>query len=205
MNGSKTFDSENVIAYELGYRGQLSPLLSVDSALYFSHYDDLYSSYASGLNTYFENKIEADSYGLEVGLNWKPSNNWRLFTGYSWQQIDAKTKPGSTDINNVTDYEKSTPEHQLQLRSYWDIRHDLEMDVSLYYSDEVWNYNSGTATHIAETVRGDLRLGWKPEKDVMLSIVGQNLFNSSHPEMKDRTDPLVEVPRMISAQLTYEL
>src|SRR5439155_26324828 len=48
--GSDAFDSEKLLAYEVGYRSQLHPNVSVDLAAFYNDYDDLRSLEQNPLN-----------------------------------------------------------------------------------------------------------------------------------------------------------
>ena len=43
FRGNENFDSEVVVAYEMGYRWQVNKRLSTDFAIFYNDYDDLYS------------------------------------------------------------------------------------------------------------------------------------------------------------------
>ena len=83
-------DSEEVLAYELGYRAQATDKFSVDAALFYNRYDRL-SVTNPGILTVDPktgalifpvnrtNGADADTYGVELAATWSVTNWWRLY------------------------------------------------------------------------------------------------------------------------------
>jgi len=70
----------------------------------------------------------------------------------------------------------------MNLRSAVNIRPDLDFDVWFRY---VGNNAAATASgnsYIPDYVTMDARLAWRPEPDLEISLVGQNLLTNSHLE-----------------------
>jgi iron complex outermembrane receptor protein len=84
--------------------------------------------------------------------------------------------PDTPSITRDAAAEGQSPHNQFHLRSLYDLCDDLELDFSLNYVD---NLPEGDIPHY---LRFDVRLGWHMSKNLELSVVGQNLFNKSHPE-----------------------
>lgn len=208
--GSDRFKTEEMLGLELGYRAQESEHSSLELSAFYNIYDNLYTSelgtpYVEGtpptnlvLPLYFDNQIEGESYGLELAVNWKITPDWNLYTGYSWLKVDTRLSSSSTDTENVSAREESTPEHQFQLRSYWNVRHNLKLDIALYYSKDILVLNTPVPSH----TRFDIRLGWNPTNDVELSLIGQNIFDNLHTEFVDeQTSSPIEVPQCVYGQI----
>ena len=69
LTGNHAFMPEQVTAYELGYRGQLSPDFSVSLSLFEDVYEDLRSIEATAVTfipLYWGNKINGNIHGLEA-------------------------------------------------------------------------------------------------------------------------------------------
>ena len=66
--GNEDFSSEELIAYEAGYRWQTSLDLSLDLSVFYNDYDDIYTigsvSSAPGIDVEFVNGVEGDSRAL---------------------------------------------------------------------------------------------------------------------------------------------
>ncbi len=83
--GNSALDSETVNAFELGYRTQFTPRLSLDLAAFAHRYDDLrapvltgYTPLGAGIvmaNTVLQNALSADLHGFEAALDWHPQDD----------------------------------------------------------------------------------------------------------------------------------
>ncbi len=97
VDGSRQFRSEELIAYELGYRRELSQNLSADVALYYNHYDHLRSvqpqppdpASPTALRFVVSNGAEGESYGGTVAGTWRVSSSWRLRASYTYLHMFA--------------------------------------------------------------------------------------------------------------------
>jgi len=92
-SGSRELGSEELLAYELGYRVQIHRRLTLDCAAFYNDYDHLRSIASltpevrttSGpsptayliLPLTFRNDLDADTYGLEISAAWQPLGGWR--------------------------------------------------------------------------------------------------------------------------------
>jgi iron complex outermembrane receptor protein len=188
--GDENFDSEELLAFELGYRIQPMDRLFVDIAAFYNIYGRLrtfepqmsfqeISSLPSHLVQPFVagNKMEGETYGVEWIADWKPWDAWRLQIAYSFLQIALHLDEDSGDTM-AEDAEGENPEHQLSLRSSWDLLPNLDFDLWLRYVDNL------PSLGIESYVMLDARLAWRPHKNWELSIVGQNLLDAQHNEFK---------------------
>lgn len=211
--GDTDFKSEELLAFEFGYRGQPRSDLNLSASLFYNLYDNLSSNEQSfSIETEptpthaliagtFDNRLEAESYGLELEANWQVSQDFRLYFGYSWLKVDARSDSDSTDVNTVRERENSTPEHQFQVRSRWNINSALDIDLALYYVDNIDVLASTGIESISAYTRFDARLGWNLTKDIELNLVGQNLFDNKHQEFQAADILNTQVPRSIYGQL----
>lgn len=183
--------SEDLLAYEVGYRTLLSERLSVDFTAFYNRYRDLVTFLQSSGDSFVEtfpspvhvvapfqaqNKMEGESYGGELSAEIRMTPKWRLKAAYSFLQIQLHLVSGGTDTAAEAAGEKRSPHHQLSLRSSVDIRDNVQFDAWLRYVDNLPDLN------IPSYVTLDLRLGWKPRKNMEVSVVGQNLLDSQRPE-----------------------
>ena len=66
----------------------------------------------------------------------------------------------------------------------------MEFDLWLYYVDEIPELIIGTLAHTASVdayFSVNARLGWRPRKDLELSLTGTNLLGPSHIEFVQET------------------
>ena len=209
--GNNDFESEELIAYELGYRVQPMDRLSLDIAAFFNDYDNL-RTYESGEPFYetspspphlvipitADNKMEGETYGVELAANWQALDWWRLQAAYTYLQIQLHLAGDSKCILEKRT-EGENPHHQVSFRSSMDMSRDLEFDLWIRYADNLPSQDIGSYITL------DARLSWRPHKNIELSIVGQNLLDSNHPEFQPElinTFPS-EVERSVYGKITW--
>lgn len=185
VNGSPTFTNEKVTAYEIGYRVQPRNDFSLDLTAFENRYRGLRSgslasqSVVSGLTPYvlvvneINNRIDADTRGIESSVEWKPLRQWRLATSLSFFRVDI---PSTVDALSAETYRGSGARRQLSVRSSYDVNSRVSMD--LWYRN-VSGLSSGSipAYHTL-----DMRLAWQYSRRLEFSVVGQNLLDDRHPE-----------------------
>ncbi len=181
ISGNPDLLSERLTAYEIGLRTQPRDNLSMDLAAFYNDYGRLQTYELIGppfpppIQQGIDNLMKGTSHGLELAANWDATRDWRFKAAYSWFELDLELKAGSTDMLSVPLWDRA-PRHQLSLRSWLDLRHDVELDASLYYVGEQPN------TEIPSYLRLDLRVGWQPVPGLELTLVGRNLLDDSHRE-----------------------
>lgn len=199
--GNSAFVSENVTAFEWGYRGQLSQTLSFDIATFYNIYDNLLSTYPVSLQypgliqklSVRENAIKGESYGVELYANWKVTDFWRLQPGYTWLTVDTRTNSPANDTGQVLKNNGSSPQNQYSIRSQLSLPHHIEFDTSVYYVDNL----SAPTVAVPNYTRLDLRLGWRPLKALELSVAGQNLLDNKHSEFVASGMVASQIPRSV--------
>jgi len=181
--GSSGFRSETLIAYELGYRAQLSRDLFTSVAFFYNLYDNLRSVTPQGPPDLlaFANDLEAETYGIEAGLDLQVVEGWRLHAGYGLVLENLWVDPGETDFSNTLN-ETADPENRVSVRSSMDLPGGMELDAALRWVDAFIYNDNGAPGRVPGYVELDLRLGWRPLEELELSLVGQNLLNDQHPE-----------------------
>jgi iron complex outermembrane receptor protein len=193
--GGPNFDSEKVIAYELGWRVRPREDVFLSAAAFFNDYDDI-RSLSLGPPFVVENNAEGEIYGLELEATWHIGATWRMTAGYTLLQEDLRVKPGRAD-RNLGRGEAFDPQQQIQLRSSIDLFDDLELDVTFRFVDQIQNTARGFQT-IPDYTTLDVRVGWLATRNLELAIVGQNLLEERHPELGSR-----EIERSGYAKATW--
>ena len=208
--GNRDFKSEELIAYELGYRIRPTKNLSLNLTTFYNVYDQL-QTHEPGV-PFFEgspppphmviplriaNKMDGESYGVELGANCKVTDFWKLRAGYTWLQVQLHRDHASGDTTSEG-IEGDSPHHQVNLRSYLDLPGNWEFDTALYYVDSLPNQE----TH--SYVQLDVRLGWRPKKNIELSVGVKNVLWDRHREfgMASGIHP-TEVPPMVYGKFTW--
>ncbi len=185
--GNDDFESEEVTAYELGYRTQVANNLLLDFATFLNIYDNLMTHEVGSsrfetspphtvLPRLMDNKMDGETYGTEIAAIWGVTPDWKLNAGYSFLQIQLHPDSSSTDTSTDSTEENRSPHNQFHLRSYLDLSEDVELDLALNYVDSL------SSIDVPSYLRLDARLGWHITKNMELSIAAQNLLDRRHPE-----------------------
>ncbi len=206
LYGDVDFESEDLIAYEIGLRLYPCEHLSLDLTTFHNDYDNLRTFEFGGLNAvplYIRmdggNKMEASTYGVELAVDYQPFIWWRLAGAYTFLQMQLHLHGDSTDTVSEN-AEGESPHHQISLRSSMDLSHDVELDLWARYVDSLPSQDIGSYITL------DIRLGWELSRDLELSICGKNLLDSQHPEFESEiveTTP-TEVERSIYGKITFK-
>ncbi len=188
--GNPDQKSESLIAYEIGYRFHVAEQFSFDINGFYNDYSNLRTIEARQLDfanlpfyvqkmLYFDNKAEGKSWGTEIAVDWRFAEKWRLQMAYSYLEMDLKLDNDSTDIS-IPATEDASPKQQLSLRLNFDPAYNWETDFWLRYNDSV-----AQGEPISDYWAFDARVAWLVNKQLTLSVVGQNIFNGSHQEYND--------------------
>jgi iron complex outermembrane receptor protein len=205
--GNPDIQSEQLMAYEAGYRAQATDKYSWDIAVFYNVYERL-ATLQPG-SPFLEtdpwpphmifpmgiiNGASADTYGVELAQNWSITEKWRLYAQYTYLQVSM--------YDNVGLREGADPHNQVYLRSSWDLSRDLEFDLIGRYVDNL------PYLFVPAYVSMDLRLAWRPRNNLEMTVVGQNLLQDQHLEFRSSGTELatqaIEVPRGVYGTVTYK-
>jgi iron complex outermembrane recepter protein len=189
--------SEQLTAYELGYRKQFNDRLSIEVAAFANDYRKLLSldpiNVTPGLppivTLQYHNSQNAESYGVEFNWLWTIHEKWKLQGWYSFIEVFSHGgEPGEAG---------TTPLNQAFLMSSWDLPRHFELDVMARYVDSLPTDNIPAYSSL------DVRLGWRPNADWDFSIVGQNLLAPHHLEFLNDPYILTAIDRGVFAQIVW--
>jgi iron complex outermembrane receptor protein len=207
VSGNPAVESEKENSYELGYRIQPVKHLAFDLAGYYNQYEDLisYRTGAINFNTtppvvslLTMNNFSGESYGGEIAARWEVFSWWRLRPSYTFLEVNLHSDAGPLE-SAPTQQEGGSPQHQFALRSEWDLPKHFEFDAAVRYVDRLESMD------IPSYVTVDLRLGWRPIKNLEIAIVGQNLVEAKHAEFRTLNAPSIvgEVQRSVYGKVTW--
>ncbi|HUK57188.1 MAG TPA: TonB-dependent receptor [Nitrospiria bacterium] len=205
LKGGSDFDSETVIAYELGYRARLGQKVTASISTFYNDYDQIRSTSLTPVTIlpfFFQNNLEGKTYGGELGANFQALDGWRLHGGYNLLKEHLRVKPGQTDFNNALN-ETGDPEHQFSLRSSMDLPQNVELDAGLRWVDTLHVNNAGVAETVPSYYELDVRIGWRPINNLELSVVGQNLLHDHHPEFGAPSPSREEIQRSAYGKIAW--
>jgi iron complex outermembrane recepter protein len=206
--GDGTFRSENLLAYEVGYRGEPARGVILDAAAFFNDYRDLLSiepgtqvTESSPAPThevipyFMRNGMDGQAYGFELSAE-RRAARWRLGASYSYLRLDLTPDPASSDTTTEAGTEGSSPRHQAQLRSAVNLPHGFAVDGVLRYVDELPSQKVDGYTEL------DAALHWSMHPRLRLSLVGQNLLHAEHLEYGGTSSSAVEIERTLFLKAT---
>lgn len=191
--------SEEVIAYEMGYRRQPNEFWNWEVSAFYNDYTDMFEtgpmvSYNGGpfLPAPLDQlRGDGKAYGVELNANAKMTSNWDLRCGYSYLNLDIDlTSSGLTNFGPHLDNERS-PDNMFYIQSQMQVSPRLQWDNTLRYVDKLpgtflwefdgaggWDRIDGTPSY----VQLDTRLNYRVNDRLDLSVVGRNLLNSAQAE-----------------------
>ncbi|MEO8200219.1 MAG: TonB-dependent receptor, partial [Gemmatimonadota bacterium] len=187
--GTHHFKSEELVAYEMGYRATPHQRLSIDLAAFYNNYDRLRTLRAStpetqGSNVIIpflvENEAKGQTYGGDAAITFQVSAWWRLRFGYSYLRMEVqkrKNAPLGTNIDAVPGF---NPEHQGSIWSSFDLPGQIELDVAARYVSPL----PGGTQDVPHYITGDAKLGFHLGSHVRFSVVGRDLFQARHFEFR---------------------
>jgi iron complex outermembrane receptor protein len=194
VTGNRGFDSEKLIAVQVGHRTQLMSRVFLDTVVFYHNYEDLLSIEPGTpfiesspppdrlvLPFSLRNKLHGESYGFEVAADALVTDYWRLRSGYSFLQLDLERDGNSQDPSTAPNTQGSSPHNQFFLHSELDLPWDVSLDSNLRYVDNV--PAQGTPSYVTF----DVRLAWAATSNIELAIVGQNLAQNHHREFAGGT------------------
>jgi len=185
--------TENLLAFELGWRWQIANNFDIDTALFYNIYDRMQGTQFTGsvtdshypvpgaLEATVCNCRHVESYGLELATNYRINHDWRLQMSYSFNQFDVRYDESQSWFRDPLAEPHFNPNNTLSLRSLINVTNEIEFDAWARYVDRLYIDQRS----IPDYFTLDLRLGWHPHKDLEFSISGQNLLDSQHPEFSD--------------------
>jgi len=208
--GNDDQESEEVLAYETGYRAIPNESWIFDAALYYYDYDSLVSaepgadipSPVPGGPTvrpyYASNNNEGKGYGGELATHWIASD-WATFqASYSIGKLDLENSAGGQDTIALLASDKS-PEHMVSLQSLFQLCRNVEFDITMRYVDEL------SGLDVPSYWNADVRLGWMIRNGIEFSIVGQNLLEDQHAEFTQQfyNGLETEIERSVYGKVTW--
>jgi iron complex outermembrane recepter protein len=209
LEGNRDFDSEELLAYEMGYRVEVVPRLILDVAAFYNDYDRIRALKTSPLEfqstpsphllipVAFNNDLYGASYGTEASVTWQPFDRWRLRAGYTYLQMDLKTRGATPSVTELVE-KSGVPEHQFLLWSDADLGRHVEWGIGVRHVDEL------KAQLVAGYTALETRLAWKPTPNIELALIGRDLLDPEHREFAPSilTFRRVEVDRAVYGKLT---
>jgi iron complex outermembrane receptor protein len=215
--GNDNLSNEEMVSYEIGYRGQWAKNLSFNVEGYINKDKDIIALSPGTAETnwqkIFHNTYDATTYGIETSIEWRPVDWWlvRGFHTYMHQTNRKEFINGSSgELKGPKDEIMLSPQQQTGLTNRIYLDKSTTLNTQLY-----WN-NGGATTALWEQEETkpfwklDVRLAkrfWNNSAELAIGAI--NLLAPSHHEGGyDDWWPsgaiLTEVPRLFYLQFFYK-
>ena len=217
--GDKNFKSEQLLGTELGYRTLLTKKLYVDVAYFYNDYSDLYGYGPTSIlveatppplhvvaQVPLANATKGDTTGIEIAPDWKPFSWWELKGSYSFLHlfVNDDSRAGSLNTLITASDNGSSPHHQVEMQSLINLPKHFEFDATYRYVSALPAQTSVPAgPTVGDYSSFDTRFGWRPNHNLELSFVGQNLLQDHHAEFGGDDGPLVGIKRSFYGKVTW--
>ncbi|HLH52522.1 MAG TPA: TonB-dependent receptor [Verrucomicrobiae bacterium] len=204
LMGNGTFRSENLLAYELGYRAELFNRVSGSISGFYNDYSHLRSinpTGAAGPPFIYQNNLHGYTYGFELALNYQLLEWWRLHAGYDLLTEHIVVGPGGDLFKGLG--ETADPRNQVFFRSSMDLPLRLQLDAFLRWIDTVHNNQASTPGTVPSYGELDVRLAWHATRNLEISLVGQNLIHDRHPEAGYPNPTQEQIERAVYGKVSF--
>lgn len=211
IRGNNDFTSEEVIAYEAGYRWKVMANMSLDLAAFYNEYDDIYNLQpvpdSTRTNLYLTNAIKGHNYGIELAMDWNPVSSWQLDLAYSFIKQNFENKADGPFLYDGDYLDEATPSHQISLRSSYHFTKNILFNAWIRYIDgtssSIVSSNSGAST-VDSFINLDANLIWEATENLEIMLAGQHLLNESQLQYKaEFFNAPTEIDRGGYIKLTY--
>lgn len=183
LTGSADFESEDVVAYEAGYRRQFHERLSLDIATYVNRYDDLRTQeFRPGQPITLRNMMNGQTRGFESTASVQIAAWWQAHVSHAhfWKELTFDA--GSTDITRGTS-EGNDPRDIVKVRSYINATRRIEIDAFFRFVGKLPQPEVDAYSELDARVGYRIRPGWD------LSLIGTSLIHDRHLEFRAGTAP----------------
>jgi iron complex outermembrane recepter protein len=207
--GTSNVRSEDLLAFDLGYRSRLQENLAVDLATFSNRYDHLRGNEMGqpslkimdgqpflAIPVQITNQAYATTYGTELAVDYRPHRLCRLEASYTYLMLTKKYKSGHAQGTSGGEGTMD-PRNQFVLRSSFDPTTALESDITVRYVSGL----RGDA--VPGYLVGDLHLEYKWSPELSAGISVQNLGQSHHLEFLPQN--LNTAPTEVSTGVTGSL
>jgi len=199
LRGDPAFQSEELLAKEVGYRRRFGSLMTADLAAFVNRYDNLRSlepSVPGGIPVVLSNKLAARTAGLEATLELQAAPRWQVHTGYAFLHEEFTPAPGSLDPAPGAN-EHNDARHKITVRSFLNVSERIEVDAVLRAVSKL------KVPEVPAYAELTLHLGWSLPNRFEIALIGDNLLHDKHPEFGQLV-PREEFRRAVFLQTTWQ-
>ena len=205
FTGNPKLISEEVHAYELGYRYEWKQKFAFDAAAYYNGYEHLIgvgplgpptvnaSPFYIAIPLLAANVGGGQTHGLELYFKYTPIRRWTVSTGIT--ELRGNSVPALNTPAVAND-----PRHLVNVQSRLDLTQHVNFDAAYYYYDAI-------SPSLPPVNRVDAGLSTRPLRGFTFSIWGRNLQAARHQEAIGVVPQVVqvgEIRRSVVFKLIWE-
>ncbi len=205
-------DTINSTTYQVGYKRQVTDNLNFDLTTYFIHRNNAYDDEPAGMPFVEviqgrpvlvvpyqkDDKTDSESVGAEIAVDYRPVDRVRLAAAYSYMHFTRWLTDGGTDLAVKDDIRRYVP-NEVNFRAMFDLSEQVQFNAQFRFVDDI------PAIDIPAYTQLDLKLAYRPVRNLELSVVGQNLLRPDTkeyaPEMAHYDQSMIE--RGVYGQVLY--
>jgi outer membrane receptor protein involved in Fe transport len=177
------FDKETVWNYELFGRAQLlNDSLFLTGNLFYSDFTDAQRFVVVAIpglvgQAMTVNAEKAKSYGLELGIDYRPIDTLRLTGGLGLLRTKV-TKFSSASVDFLGNEFSNSPSYMLSLGADWDFARNWTLGGTVRFTDGYYSTdNNDPQLAVSGYTVADLRLSYRPRDDIEIFGYVNNLFD----------------------------
>jgi iron complex outermembrane receptor protein len=193
--GGPDFQSETLIAYEVGAKVRASPRASFSVSTFYNDYEKLRSielAPAGFLPLRWGNLLEGHTYGVEAWGDYQVANWWRLSGAVNYLDQKFEFASGASGLLGASQA-GNDPKYQASLKSSMDVGSAFTIDAALRYVSALPD------PRLPAYVELNGRLGWNINDRLQLALSGRNLLHEDHREYTDGNP----IPRSLFVDLQW--
>jgi len=179
LTGNPAFDTEEVNAYEMGYRSRPHGSVSLTVTAFFNQYDDLRTIELDPVSGFLPlrwgNRMRGDTYGVEAWADFQLADGWRLSPGVRTLHKRLRFEAGSSGLLGVAQA-GNDPTNQALLRSSIDVGRRGTFDLNLRHTDTLPSPDTPGYYEL------NARFGWRWTDALEVAISGSDLLHRRHVE-----------------------
>jgi iron complex outermembrane recepter protein len=209
FEGNPDYQAETFHDMEAGYRLQIGSVASFDVTTFRGRYSGLptreplppvFVTTAGPphvvISTRTENRLQADTAGVEIAVRLTPTPAWRvdgsLSTFHLTPHIDAVSQDAAAAA-----FDGNAPARQWQVHTSLDLGRRTQIDGTVFHVGPL------KTLAVPAYTRGDLRVEVVLTGHLTLSAVGKNLFVATHAEYASPQIVTTRIPRSANIQLAW--
>lgn len=203
--GNPKLREEDARSLEIGYRLLLPAGFMFDASVFYTRYQGLSDAAQVEEPVWVNDILEVDMLfdnlgrgtvrGGELALTWDVVSWLRLHAWYSY--CKGTYRQLSTRTFFASQYGHINPDHQYFLRSSFTLPLDIELDLLARHVSKLRGVGMPAYTEL------DARLGFRPGKNIELSLVGKNLLKAEHTEAANYL--FYGAPAMLERSVAFEI